>query len=224
MRVYNNEISVHRNETFTFDKLIVARDDAPYVVSSSWDNPYILLTISSARYEQENRYLANWWLSLDSLPRFETTKPYLLTNFTNGLPTGHDAYTAVYYTVDTDGNKTYKRYDPISFSFVPYELRIVKAFTQLETKNWVEQNYVYSLHLVAGVSVLEYLTAQYAEQIEGDVPTDVQTLYDALYALNTINDELDTIDLTRPLLNYSSVQVILAPTKLTVYSNIKGGM
>lgn len=239
MKIYNNEITCHRNETWTFDKVLVARDGAPYIVSSEWNNPYVILTVSSTRYDQKDRYIRQWWLDLDrgynidgelvTLPRFYSTRPVEISDFSSGLPEGYEANDAVFYTVDNDGNKSYARFDEETQSFVPYEFRIVKAFTQQETRDWVEQSYVYSLLLVAGDSMAEYIYNLCLDNLvnEGEDPADVipdtlQGMYEALYLYDP--EIVEGIDITCPLINYSSVQVILEPTKLTVLSDIKGGM
>lgn len=230
MQIFNNEITVHRNETFTIDNYIVARDGAPYIVSKQWDNPYLLITVASSRYEQEGRYIRNWWLDLDkgftvsgelyTLPRFNSTNPYKISNF-NQLPDGFAADDVVFYTEDSLGNRTYKRYDVATSSFVNYEFRVVKSFTHEEVKDWVEQNYMYSIQLVAGNSVEDYLS-QLCEDNDID-PTDksVETMAEDLTAAEI---DISDIDITKPLLDYSAVQMILKPTRLTVLSDSKGGM
>ena len=40
MRVYNNEIQISRNESFTIDKMIKLKDGSPYIVSNQLHNPY----------------------------------------------------------------------------------------------------------------------------------------------------------------------------------------
>ena len=61
MTLKGNEMTVQRGETFTIDRLIVNRDGSPFIISSKYKNPYILLTVASTKYNQNNRYVANWW-------------------------------------------------------------------------------------------------------------------------------------------------------------------
>ena len=66
MKTLNNILVVHRNETFTLDKIVQNRDGSPYIVSAELENPYWLLTVSSTRYDQKDRYIQNWWLDLSN--------------------------------------------------------------------------------------------------------------------------------------------------------------
>ena len=74
MKTLNNEITVHREETFTMEKIVQNKDGSPYIISNKLNNPYWLLSISTTRYEQENRYVKNYWLSLKDHPRFTNTR------------------------------------------------------------------------------------------------------------------------------------------------------
>ena len=49
MRLKGNEMMVHRGETFTIDRVVVNRDGSPFIVSSEYDNPHILISVSSTR-------------------------------------------------------------------------------------------------------------------------------------------------------------------------------
>ena len=73
MQLKGNEMTVTRGETFTIDRTIVNRDGSPFVISSEWNNPYILITVSSSSYNQENRYVLNVWLSLKDVHTFHNT-------------------------------------------------------------------------------------------------------------------------------------------------------
>ena len=39
MKVFNNEITIHRGETFSMDKVIQNKDGSPYIVSNRLVNP-----------------------------------------------------------------------------------------------------------------------------------------------------------------------------------------
>ena len=64
MRTLNNEITIHRGETFSMDKIIVNKDNSPYIISSKLRHPHWLLSISTTKYIQANRYIKNYWLDL----------------------------------------------------------------------------------------------------------------------------------------------------------------
>lgn len=267
MRVLNNEMIVHRNETFTIDKIILARDGAPFVVSSQIDNPYICITVTSSKYEQLGRYHVTWWLdvgqgytddgTLITLPRFNSTTPMHLTTDTwlTSLPidpvTGlvYNAFEAIWYINKSDGTKEYKRWDLNTGRWIDYSFRIIKTFTQEDTKEWIEQDYQYDITLVAGDTLTEYLydlklhtfmelyevldSAIFLDYLDSDYDSALAELWEDLATDNTgIYDWLKTInrnlvkdlDMTAPLINYSAVQIILPPTKLTVQSYLKGGL
>ena len=73
MKILNNEIVVHRNETFSIDKIVQNKDGSPYIISNKLSNPYFLISISTTRYAQNNRYIKNYWLDLSKYPRFTST-------------------------------------------------------------------------------------------------------------------------------------------------------
>lgn len=261
MKVYRNEITCYRNESWTFDKVIVARDGAPYCISKRWNNPYVLLTVASTRYDQKDRYIRNWWLDVGSgyeiedesgekhtvkVNVFDSTKPIKIEAFDAQIlkDKGWNGEDALYYTEDDLGNRIYKRFDDITEVFVDYEFRLIKLFTQPETEEWVEQSYVYSITLVAGQLTNDYLhnlcilhlnelyTEEdgkyynyYGDEIltpEDAIPVDTISMYNLLY---DVNEELvEEINPNQPLVNYSAVQTILGPTKLSVLSDIRGGM
>ena len=256
MKSFNNELYVHRNETFTYDKYFVGNNGAPYIVSKKWNNPYLLFTIASSRYEQKDRYKLNLWLDLDNgynvngelikLPRFNSTIPYKLQSWPDVAPFEPDE--CVYYVTDNDGNSEYKYYSSDvdgngNPGWLPYEFRVVIPFSQNVTKEWVEQNYVYSIQLVAGELVRDYLYNLLLN--DPDVPVDEdgnkvipisddsddtillenasqQDMYDYAYELNS--QYVDGVQKDGVLMNYSSVQYIVTPTKITVGSDINGGL
>lgn len=220
MKTFNNEIIVHRNETFTIDKLVQNKDGSPYIVSKRLNNPYFLLTVSTTRYDQLDRYIKNYWLSLNNMPRFNSTrlfnlhdikttatgdiakyqtfesqprlpigvdgKYYIMSGYVDGEYVYIDYDDFVFYIVNQDSSITYKYYGAPNSSTVcnpyKYECRITKMIGQQDTKDWVEQSYVYSITLVAG----------------------------------------DTPQGDKPITKFDLVKPVLTPTKLTVMSNIEG--
>lgn len=268
MRVNGNELIVHRNETFTIDKVLLAKDGAPFIVSSRLENPYICITVASSRYDQYGKYEHTWWLDqslgyntngdlIVPLVRFNSTSPIHLTGDSWDVPlptnpdTGelYDEFEALWYINLPDGTKQYKRWDLTRGAWVDYQFRIVKTFTHDDTKNWVEQDYKYNIVLVAGTTVLEYLEelklqvfmeindindpdmfldATYVNydivlgEAWAELPTNTTGIYKWLKSIN--RDLIKDLDITAPILNYSAVQVILPPTKLTVQSSLRGGL
>lgn len=214
MRVFNHELTVRRGETFTLDKLVQNRDGSPYVISSEMQNPYFLLTVSSALYDREDTYTYHAWLPVPN-PRFYCTSPVRINDFKtidgeqlyhgfdemSGPPSGYingvhviygaegsnlPCYDALFYYEDNDGNREYKWWSGES-GWQSYVCRIVHKFLSQYTNDWIERNYFYNIDLVDGVK-------------------------------NRNAGPGDT-----PLLNVSEMVPILEPTKMSVLSNLKGG-
>jgi hypothetical protein len=221
MRVFNHELTVRRNETFTLDKIIQNRDGSPYIITSEMQNPYFVITVSSTLYPTDDGYVYHAWLPYGG-PRFHTTVPINIGDFTNkigdklypngfetlpGLLSGYingksitfEPDDALFYYEDASGNRTYKypyyEFDgKDSYTFKEwrdYECRIIHKFLQQYTRDWIEHSYYYNIELVDGSK---------EEVPEGEV--------------------LDG----RPLTSISEVIPILEPTKMSVLSNLKGGM
>lgn len=221
MRLRGNEMICHRGETFTIDRSIRNRDGSPFIVSSEYDNPYLLITVSSTRYDVPNRYCANWWLDLTNLPRFLYTRPKQITSFNVTQVIDEEPGEYLYY-VDEYGKREYKYFDENN-EWHDYDFRIVHHFTNPVTREWVEQSYVYSIRLVAGQSMQSYIENLYQSYFEVDPPDlSVEELYLKLKAAD--ETLVDGIDYSRPLVGFDVVQVILKPTKFTVMSDINGGL
>lgn len=250
MKTLNNILVVHRNETFTLDKIVQNRDGSPYIVSAALENPYWLLTVSSTRYDQKDRYIQNWWLDLSDYPRFVITNPIDLKSFKvsdeadaasafssfsdvtslssfvgkylNGQQiTEMEANDFVYYLEDDNNNKEYKYWSTNTNGWQKYECRIVKLFPQEITRQWVEQTYVYSITLMSGTSMLDYLKLLCTRNnIQYNDNATVDELYNAL--LNSGYEFYEDFDISSPITSFTIVKPILVPTELRVMSDIEG--
>lgn len=129
MKVFNNEITIHRGETFSMDKVIQNKDGSPYIVSSRLANPCVLIAVSTTRYAQDERYKLNKWLRLAETKKvptqtgeiqvivtplfaklFKSTEPFNLKSLMsteNGIteqyPNGFADITERKYAVDNTG-------------------------------------------------------------------------------------------------------------------------
>ena len=244
MKTFNNEIVIHRNESFTMDKLIENKDGSPYIISSELLNEsdaYFLLTVSSSRYVQNGRYISNYWLSLSDYPLFKNTNPINLADYgESSFPTTLEdgkliltynqvtyessVYDDVFYIIDEYGTYTYAYFtydenaDDVAI-WHTYQCRFTKQFSTNETAELVEQSYLYSLSIVSGQSTLSYLQELcIANDIDYLLTDDVQILYNLLINAGiTVN-----IDLQKPLATFDCVLTILPPTKLSVLSSLNG--
>ena len=255
MKTFNNEISVHRGETFSIDKSVQNKDGSPYVISNKLENPYFLLTVSTTRYEQENRYLKNYWLDLSNFPKFLSTQVFNLkslmtsangsvarySNFNdvtrrvvNTDGTGYIAFgyvgsnqvyldydDCVFYVEDNEGNRTYKYWD-ISRGWLNYKCKITKAFSQEDTREWAEQSYTYSINLVSGQLMSDYLNSLCNSKNVDYQGLNNKEKYDKLVEAGC--EFPKGFNVNRVIGKYDVVMPILAPTKMSVLSSINGGL
>lgn len=333
MKTLNNEIEIHRNESFAIDKTIANRDGTPYVISCKLKNPYFLLAVSSTRFNRDDRYMYNKWLELEDIPRFLSTVPYNIksiygpthdfndisslttlsilgqpmpvaedesTNVTIGNTTynvfkvgeiykfvngttivyselldpvkvivdvnnvSHNCeqkvmlgYIPTYFHVSTSTADFFREYlfianfngesvyfypedgilykettDSIdarywsheSNSWVPYKLRIVTQFQTDVTSDWIEQNYLYSITLVGGELMQDFLVQ--ACQDKGIDPTSLtlDQMYAALVEAEYEFPKYFKYDKERALATIEDAIPILTPTKLIVKSDLHGGL
>lgn len=253
MRAYNNEIEISRNESFSIDKIIKNKDGSPYIISNKLRNPYFLVSVSTTTYEQKNRKVYNKWLNLMDMPRFTNTVPVnlksLMTQANGDIPR-YDSFEditavqeidgfpdilaygyvgnylfyytpedAVFYIEDESGNRVYKYWDG---EWKEYSCRIVTAYDTYITREWVGQNYVYSIDLVSGTSTREYLldiAEDYDISIHGMTNEEAYNILLNKGVKFTANFKLD-----REIIVFDTYKPILKPKKLTVSSNILGGL
>lgn len=128
---------------------------------------------------------------------------------------------AVFYIEDENGEKTYKYWSVDGWK--EYTCRIVTAYTIDITSKWTEQNYVYSIDLVSGTSVREYLINLCNEN---NIDFTDENSNEDLY--NELNNKgvtfVNNFNLDRLITIFDMVKPILKPKKLTVSSNIQGGL
>ena len=223
MKNFNNELVVHRNETFTIDKIIQNKDGSPYVISSALENPYFLLTVASSKYQQTNRYVKNYWLSLENYPRFEQTKAINLKGLLNGngdtihewndvkvagtIPDDTRYYVAS-KTIDEFESNYYEATDAIYYLNGEYKYcEIVTESTESASAAGDIIWYPYELHIIK--TFLQEDTGKWVEQ---SYSYSIQ-----LVSGSTPNEE-------QPITEFDTVITLLPPTKLTVLSNLRGGM
>jgi hypothetical protein len=244
MKTYNNELVIKRNETFTLDKLIQNRDGSPYIVSANLANPHFLITISDTTYDVEKRMVIKLWLPI-TFPRFISTVPVNIRDFKQtpdgdvswydsfddltGLPSGYlgnnlvtytDGNEAVFY-LDTANGRVYKYWDEINGKWMDYECRLTCRFEQSLTKLLLEKSYLYTIELVSGLSLMNWL--EETCKIYSIAPSDSALyMYEALMAKNP--ELVKDVNLDLPLMNFDLVVPILESTKFTVLSNLKGVM
>ena len=132
MKSFNNELIIHRGETFTMDKTIQNKDGSPYIISSELENPFFVITVASTRYQQEGRYTHVKWLDLKDFPRFKVTQAVDLKSLKtekNGnnshYPNGFDDIVSLSEYADEDTGIVYSNLVAWGFiedKFIGYEV------------------------------------------------------------------------------------------------------
>lgn len=79
MKIYRNELTILKGETFALNRTIENENGTPYIVSSELNNPYFLITVTNNLYDEVGKYVYNKWLPLDNFLRFRKVKPILYT-------------------------------------------------------------------------------------------------------------------------------------------------
>lgn len=242
MKIHGNDIIIHRGETFTLSMNVKMRDGTPFIMTCDPDNlaahhPHILITIASSKYAQKGSYVKNWWLPMDGTPSFTSTEIKTLTDSNQGSSDG-DGEQYLYYN-QQEGKYCY--YDK---GFKDYTFKIHKAFTHEETNALVSQSYYYSVTYVDGPdarqsAVIKYMSndwkdvtgdsdineyiSQNGYQIAKDFYLDACMHDNELYAEKT--KEIERLETTGPaIVDFTQVTPIISPSKLTVLSNLRGGL
>lgn len=211
MRVTNNELIVRRNETFTLDRLIVNQDGSPYIISSEMQNPYFVISVSNSLYDTENRYLVNFWLPVNT-PRFKSTRPMDAATIKNA-----------------DGVQMYSGWDNLKNTFFgDVYVNNVRATPELNEAVWYFED---------DNGNRDY---RYWDSKKGDwAPYECRIIFKFLQAFTknwverSYYYNIDLVDGIlvdevkpgeRPFSEISELIPILEPTKLSVLSNLKGGL
>ena len=181
MRVYADRIQVERGEEWTYDVYFKNRDGSPYIVSNQLTNPYILVTIASSKYTQNGRYIANFWNKVtEAYHTFYCTQPIeldgeemptpengLSREIQDDITAKNQTYStyAVYKWVDPNGVAQYKYWNEETSEYEDYYFHFVMTFPTDITNQWIEQNYVFGVKLVAGIA-----NADYNPEVDGSRP------------------------------------------------------
>jgi hypothetical protein len=127
-----------------------------------------------------------------------------------------------------DNNRVYKYFDGYDNDnneiWVDYDFRVIKSF---DTKDWMEQSYLYDIKLLSGESVTERLEALTGETapVGGWSDTEMRVLIDTIPDEDIRIEMLEYCESGMPLmLSYDTKALILEPTRIYVSTNIQGGV
>lgn len=211
MKTFNNEIIVRRNETFTIDKFVETRDRAPYIISSALKNPFFLITIASSLYNQKDRYICNVWMPV-TVPRFDSTIPVNLADFKKAdgsklYPKGFEGLTGLPGGYINNENVIYEEGDAVFYWEDETGKRTYKYWDS--QNGWTD----YSCRII-----YKFTNPITKNWIEGSYLYNID-LVDGLLDDNATQGQRPI-----PISNISEHIPILGATKLTVLSDLRGGM
>ena len=217
MKILGDKLVLNRGESFKVAFNVKDASGVPLVLPKL-NNPYLLFSVASERYEQHARVAYNYWTDYANVLQFERTTP---ENFPGNLipselPQGYNADTTVWYQVVDGGNaREYYYWD--GSRFVPYSFVVERQFYSYDTINWVDKNYTYEIRIVDGEPMNVILTGIWNSLYDGTPPQDNKTLYDEIYRMRP--DLVKGLNYAAPLGTLSVSILIQSPKRLIVYSN-----
>ena len=220
MKTFNNELVIHRGETFSMDKVVQNKDGSPYIVSNKLKNPYVLVAVSTTRYDQNKRYLLNLWLPLTDKVRFSITDPIDLTSFKTDVNGTVSKYTSfddvnIRKPVLGSGGKDCIVSGYIGDRFVFYDYDDCVLY--LENEQGIKEYRYWNLEHEGLLKYEFRITCPFTQDITSEW---VEQSY--VYSMTLMSGELPASG-EPPFANIDTVQPLLTPTKLSVLSSINGG-
>lgn len=220
MKTFNNELVIHRGETFSMDKVVQNKDGSPYIVSNKLKNPYVLVAVSTTRYDQNKRYLLNQWLPLSDKARFSITDPIDLTSFKTDVNGTVSKYTSfddvnIRKPVLGSGGKDCIVSGYIGDRFVFYDYDDCVLY--LENEQGIKEYRYWNLEHEGLLKYEFRITCPFTQDITSEW---VEQSY--VYSMTLMSGELPESG-EPPFANIDTVQPLLTPTKLSVLSSINGG-
>lgn len=178
MRWYGKELYCNRGETFALDFTIVNSDDTPYRLSNILDNMFLLLTVTSGKNSQKDRYIFRNWINLSNFPKVDDMT---ILNVTK-LPEGTDL---IRHRILRFNNKYYI-YDEKELKYIEYNFRLIHTFDSKITKEWAYKTYEYDLKLVSGTLNKEYEKSLETGEAYTGVPLDEILFESVIISKNNI--------------------------------------
>lgn len=215
MRTVGTTLQINRGDIFTINREIYYIDRKPYMISSGWLNPFLLLIVSSNTYDLTGKWTKNYWLDANNYPKFDDMTPVYLPS----ISSSPRANNVLYYMLDEQGQRTYYWYDRAVMLYKPYSFTFSKTFLNSDTQEWEASEYQYQIRLVAGQLMFDYLFTTFQIVFPGEtIPITNEQLYNRIYKVRP--DLVAGLDYNYMLANFSENQVLLKPSIITVRANI----
>ncbi len=64
MKILGNDVYIQRGETWSLDFDVTNAKGDPFMLFKAWQNPYLAITVTAARYAQKGDFRKTWWLDL----------------------------------------------------------------------------------------------------------------------------------------------------------------
>ena len=254
MTIKGKQLFVQRGENFTLDFVVQNPDGTPYRVPSTYKDTavgkdcFIVITVASATYNEPKRYIENWYLPIDKLVDTTDLVSYNDTGIDLTWPTcilvrNNPNVEYLYYDADT------KVIEPYEFRIRKFfSTDTTKKWVE---KNYLYSINLVSGKLLRYALIKEYerlfvdisdLTADERDKNKLSDEVTIDEIYNRInnrlkgkfydgtvlpeqYAGISVDyDFLKNINTNAILHQIDLSKVILAPTKLTVTSNLNGGL
>lgn len=207
MKALGNKIYIQKGENFALR--FGAHDCAPIVLSASMKYPFVVVTLRSTQYKQENQYVSTRWLDCKYVPTFFNSNiTHLGVGTMNSVslpPDDDDGNERVYSVADKDGNLTYFYYD--GEDRIEYSFTFTVNYDADESNEFTDREYIGEVHLIDGETVATYLKElchKYNLTLSND---SMINAYDALLNINAV--ELKEAMLNVPIQTFTSKTLLL---------------
>lgn len=214
----NNELRIFRNESFTIDKIIRYSNGFPFVISNKLSNPYILLSITNSRYNQEGKYIYNKWLDLSDYPKFNSTTAVNIASFKENIDDTEPKYTSFDDITTTENG--YVVYGYVGDYTSPIGLKADECIFFISNNGENEYKYAIVDEENNEITWKEYkfeICTSFSQELTNT--WNEQSYY---YSITLVDGEKNSDD-NKPLASFNVYQPILKPTKLSVISDTQGG-
>lgn len=223
MRILGTDIYAQRNEAFTIDYTVHNADGSPFIVSSELENPYILLSVASTNYKQDNRYIKNYWLDLTNYPRFYGTNAFDLTSLKTSSGGSTPMYTSfastTYYASIEIGGVTYT--DVVAYGYIGTELKVFHSddsvFSCPNSQGVLEYKYSNSSHVWQ--DYVFRIIAPFTQEAMSEL---VEQSY--VYSVHLVSGEPTDDKPDWPIGQFDTFKPIISKSKFVIQSAINGGM